>query len=449
MKNWKSLLMDNLGLKLISLTLAFVLWFVVISIDDPVDEKSFNNIKVNFVNTHVLTDNNKVFEVLDSTDMVRTITFEAPDSIRKEIEASDFIAEADFDNITNADTVEIRFSCPKYSSQVTNISGNISFVKLNVEEKARKSIDIKYNLIGEVADGYMINSTILDQNRLEVVGPKSKIEEIVRAYVDVNVEGISNDITTSLDVYLVDKEGRVLDYDIVSKSVDNIRATVDIYTLKEVPVAFSLGGDLVEGFAVIGEPAEGYMRTGMVDITPETVVIAGNPGAVNNFACIAVPAEEIDITDVTENYTTTVNLRKYLTNGIIFADRSFDGKAEITVYIEEVAERSIELDKEDISIINVPEGLVAIYPEELNNPAVVIQGLNEDVMAVNRLNGTIDVAAWMEEKEYETLSTGFHELPVTFEIPDEVEQAKDVTVMIEFVTPEQHSARSSERSALQ
>ena len=47
MKTLKKLLFNNWGLKLISLIIAFLLWGVVISIDDPVDDKTFNNIKVN------------------------------------------------------------------------------------------------------------------------------------------------------------------------------------------------------------------------------------------------------------------------------------------------------------------------------------------------------------------------------------------------------------------
>ena len=41
----KKRLTNNLLLKILSLLIAFTLWFVVINIDDPVDEKSFSNIK--------------------------------------------------------------------------------------------------------------------------------------------------------------------------------------------------------------------------------------------------------------------------------------------------------------------------------------------------------------------------------------------------------------------
>ena len=47
--NWKRMLLDNWVLKLASLTIAIILWFVVIIEEDPVQEKTFYGIKVNLV----------------------------------------------------------------------------------------------------------------------------------------------------------------------------------------------------------------------------------------------------------------------------------------------------------------------------------------------------------------------------------------------------------------
>ena len=61
----KKLLTRNLGLKLASLLLAFVLWFLVAQIYDPKDTVTFNNIQVRLINTELLDEEGKVYEVLD------------------------------------------------------------------------------------------------------------------------------------------------------------------------------------------------------------------------------------------------------------------------------------------------------------------------------------------------------------------------------------------------
>ena len=76
----KKALTRNLGLKLASLVLAFVLWFLVAQIYDPKDTVTFNNIQVRLINTELLDEEGKVYEVLDNSNLVR-VTVTGPQSI--------------------------------------------------------------------------------------------------------------------------------------------------------------------------------------------------------------------------------------------------------------------------------------------------------------------------------------------------------------------------------
>lgn len=436
MKKWKNLLLDNWGLKLISLTIAFALWFVVINIDDPVDDKTFNNIKVRLLNTNLLTDDNMVYEVLDSTDLLRSVTFEAPKSIREKIESGDIIAEADLNELTTTDTVPIRFSCPKYSKDVTNISGNIGYVKLDIEEKTSKWIDITYNLVGEVAEGFVINSINLDQNRLEIEGPASKIAQVSKAVVDVNVAGISNNMSTPVDVHLKNAKGTELNYATVTKNSDQIRVSVVIYATKEIPVEYE----------VTGIPAEGYEVTGVTEMNPQTVVIAGTTTSLNNVSKITIPSTELDITGVTENFEKVINLRHYLPGGIIFADKQFEGKASVTVYVEALVEKEMEITSRNLEITTKPENMIINYATNTKLPKVTIRGLQRDVdmVELNDIYGSIDILGWMEDQGLTELASGTYQIPVEFEIPESVEQVGSISIALEFITPEELAARTME-----
>lgn len=59
MRRNEKLLTRNLGLKLASLVLAFVLWFLVAQIYDPKDTVTFNNIQVRLINTDLLEQEGK------------------------------------------------------------------------------------------------------------------------------------------------------------------------------------------------------------------------------------------------------------------------------------------------------------------------------------------------------------------------------------------------------
>lgn len=419
----KKLLLDNWGLKLISLVLAFVLWFVVISIDDPVREKSFPNIKVNLINTEELEEKGMVWEILDGTDVIKTVSFDAPLSVRETIEASDIIAQADLGEITVAETVAIEFLCPKYSNQVTNISGSIANVKLRVEEKVSKWINIEYKLVGEVADGYLVGGVSMEQNRLEIAGPQSKINEVTKAIVYVDVAGAkAGELSARVDVHLLDTSGREVSYPNVTKNTDAIKVTVDVHTTKEVPVEYT----------VSGIPAEGYLLNGVVTVTPDRVLVAGPGTAINKVNKVSIPLKELDITGATGNVEKIIDLRGYLPNNVYFGEEGFDGKVSVVVEVEPVAEKKITLEKDNITLINIPEGYIVEFPDNIGMPAVTLRGLKAELNVVGDIVGMVDVTEWFESLDEESLPLGIHALPVDLVIPEQFEQVGDVTINVEF-----------------
>lgn len=425
-KQLKEALVSNWLLKLASLFIAFALWFVVIIIDDPVSDKTFSNIQVELVNTELLTDKGMMYEVLESSDILKRVSFDAPKTIRDVIQPSDIIAEADFENLTATNTVAITFSCPKYSADVTNITGNISNVKLNIENKKSKWVNIKYNIVGEVAEGYIIGDIVLDQNRLEIEGPESKIDLIQGAMIDVNVAGIYSNSSSRYDVKLISSEGEIVSYPSVSSNTDSVKVTVDILATKEVPVEY----------LAMGVPAEGYLATGVIEGNPSTVLIAGTQNSLKNVQSITIPAEEINVTGATENYEQMVDIEKYLPSGIIFGDETYDGNAKVVVYIEKIAEKTIPLDESMIQIEGVPEDFVVTLAP-LTGKNLKVKGLRDDLIELQTsdLLGVVDFGAYMEELGLEALIEGTYTMEVQFTLDEKYTQADTVTVDVILSVP--------------
>lgn len=424
----RSMLFSHWLLKLVSLFLAFGLWFVVVSTDDPVAEKRFQNVKVMLVNTNLLTDNDQIYEVLDNTDVLRTVTFDAPLSVRREIQSSDIIAEADLTNLTVTNTVEIKFSCPKYSDQVQNISGNIEYVRLNIENKTSKWIDIYYNVVGDVAENYIVGNISLDQNRLQIQGPESAIAEIIRAEIDVDVTGISRTSTTSSSIRLVDQNGNEVTRASVVKSLDTVVAKVEVWNTKEVPVIYEY----------TGTPAEDYQVTGVMEAPVETVKIAGPSQALNNVTELRVDPADLDITDATADYEKVLHLKDYLPSGISFAEDDFDDTATVIVKIEEILERRIVLQAENLQVTNVPEGMTWEINGTTTSP-LIVRGLEAYVTLLqpSTLRGTVDVSDWMEEMDMTELPEGTYSLPVTVSLLEQQELVSAPAVTLSFTLQEE------------
>lgn len=416
-------LLSNWGLKLASLVLAVVLWFIVIDIDDPIDDKTFwsANVQIKFSNTDIITDQDMVYEILENTGIVKTITFDAPKTIRDEIEASDIIAEADFNDLTVTNTLQIKFSCPKYS-EVTNITGNIDNVKLNIEAKKTRWINLDYEVTGEVAEGFMIGNIRLDQNRLEVSGPESLVSSIEKAVIEVNVKDINSNISTQVDVRMLDAEGNEISSTSLNKNFSVVRVSVDILALKEVPIEV-----LVDGV-----PADGFLYTGTVVSSPSKVEIAGSSSLLSDISKITIPADELDLTGRNENLTKVIDITNYLPENITFADSDFNGKITVIAYIEQESEKYIQIPLRNIQIKNIPEGYIIEIPEDTDVPILHVTGLPNDIASLvdNGVTGEINMSEWMEDHNVEELTEGIYNAEVTFTLSEKQTQVNSITVPI-------------------
>lgn len=415
----KKKLTNNLLLKILSLVIAFGLWIIVINIDDPVDEKSFSNIKVNLVNTNVLTEQNKVYEVINNTDSVR-VRVEASRSLLESLSSADIMAEADFTKMAEDETVEINFYSLRSNEAIRNISGSISKVELNVENKKTKRLVLNTETQGEPMDGYVVGTINMDQNRVEVSGPESIISRISSAVLQVDISDSSSEISTYADVILYDVDGKEVSSKQVTMNTGFVKVTIPILKTKEVPVSVE----------TTGVPAEGYGATGMVEQSVSKVTIAGEDRAISGINKIVIPAEDIDITGSTQNFVKTYSIKKYLPENVVIV--SDTGKITVTVYIESKKEVLFKVPAEQVYIMGVPEGYTAEPDESVDEFNLYLFGMKKDLdeIKADEIQGYIQVDNWMESEEMEKLEPGIYLIPVEFNFEGEAEASREVKATV-------------------
>ena len=422
-------LLNNLGLKLASVVLAFILWFLVVSIEDPPDTKDYSNIQVKLINTELLEQEGKVYEILDNTDRVR-VTVRAPKSIINQLRQTDIVAEADVGKLTDINTIALKYYVENV--EVDNIEGSHEFVKLNVEEKASKWIRLVGNTVGKVADGYIISNTTVDQTNIEITGPKSVVSMVEYAAVDIHVTGAINNLTANIDIQLYGSDGRVIAPNKranITKNVNYAYMTVEVLDTKEVPVKLEY----------MGVPEEGYMATGKVESDKSSVLIAGKTSVLENINVIAIPEERLNITGASGNMIDIVNVKEYLPSNVKLADKSFDGKITATVYIEPIVERELTIPTANIAFANVPEEFEVQIPEDEDGYKVTISGLAQhvDLIQQETIAGRIDVAEYMTEMGVEKLAEGAYNMPITYILSENVSIEEQETAYVRFIIPDE------------
>lgn len=418
----KKALTRNLGLKLASLVLAFVLWFLVAQIYDPKDTVTFNNIQVRLINTELLDEEGKVYEVLDNSNLVR-VTVTGPQSIVKsELRRSDIVAEADMSKLTDINTIAITYYCENVSNDSVEIKGNHDSVRLNVEDKTSKWIKLESNTIGEVASGYLIGNVTLDQTNIEVTGPKSAISQVDHAGVDINVTDSTSSLSANVDIKLYDADDNELTLESVKKNVNSAHMMVEVLATKEVPVEIEY----------MGVPEDGYMATGEVESSVPTVRIAGTASALVGISAITVPEERMNITGQSGDLVDIINLKEYLPSNVRLANKSFDGKITATVYIEPIDTKDLTIPADNISITGVPDGMEAEVTSTAEEYNITVSGLTRDVSILrdSSVTGVLDLNQWMEDNGLEELTPGNYTIPVTFNLSEDITVDTDVNIHI-------------------
>lgn len=426
----KKRIFSNWGLKLVSLFLAFGLWIAVVVIENPPDTKVFRNIPVKLINEASLTEKGKVYEILEGSDVVRSLTVKAPRDVLSRLSENDIVATADVSKLTNMDTIQVEFNLNKNSDADYEIVSGVenAVVKLFVEDRKSINVQLRVNTTGEVADGYQLDYARAEENRLNIWGGESKIDQVSYAAVNVDVTDLTSELSISETIRLYDKDNNIIDDATIHKKVDTMRVTVGVLATKYVPVEYS----------VSGTPAAGYRTTGVIESVPDKIKIAGSTSAISNISKITIPEEQLNVAGLTDDLVYSYDIRNFLPEGIQLADDKFKGTVSVTVFIEKEMQKKLNIPVGNIQIINVPADYTMEIQDETDSYELRVTGLSDSISLLHEttVRGTVDVAGWMKEQGMSELQPGSYQIPVDFGFAEEITVEQPVRVRINFTKPD-------------
>lgn len=428
----KNKLTHNLGLKILALVFSIGLWFVVNNITDPTIKKPFTNIPVEIINEEMLTNEGKVYEVLDDTDVIN-VSVIGKKSVLDYITKDDIKAVADLSELTFMNTVSIKVSSAKYNSEL-EFTTSVDNLKLSIEDVKRVQMIINTSTSGAPAEGYIVGTVTPSQNVVRLSGPESLISQIDHVEAVANIAGYSTDINSSVELKLCDKDGNEIKSNSIKMNIATINVAVTILGTKEVPL----------NFIVQGEPAEGYVVSDEIITVPEKVKIAGRKNALENVSEITVVDSALKVDDMSKDLTEIINIKKYLPSGVQFADSTFNGNVSVTVGIEPLVTHEYAVPVENFAIGNVPEGFKAsikeLENENIKNYKISLSGIEQDMKKIDEKDiiGVIDMQVLAEKQGIEEWTAGSYVSEITFNLPEDIiiEEPYSFTIILEDINAE-------------
>lgn len=342
----KNLLTKNIGLKLISLVVAAIIWLAITNVADPVVSKTFTGIPVTVINDEVVVSRGYQYTV-ESGGKVDIIC-KGKGSAVYALDISDFKAYADFSTLNSMYMAGITVECTASNASDIIITQRTENMAIKLEDKDERKFGVKVVTEGQVKDGYYCHEAVPETSFIMLSGAASQVAAVkeVVAYVDVNDRSESFSEKYRLVAYNLD--GEEIDPMKLTFDPEEVNVDVEIFRTKDVEIEV----------VTTGTPAQRYYVE-KLDFTPTTVKVAADDSILWNIEKITV---EFDVTGLSKYTEATIPLLDYIQES--YGDEVYlvDGQSNVVVAatITPFVEKNIDIRAQDIEIRNLGEDLECI-----------------------------------------------------------------------------------------
>lgn len=335
----KKKLLNNIGIKLVSVLAAMIIWLLIVNVDDAVITETLT-LDIVEINAEDLESFGKTYEVV--SDTVATIRIKGRPSVLKSVSASDFTATADLSNLSVTGAVPVEVRAKDYVKNV-EILPDTNVYKVVTENLVSKQYPVVVRTRGNVATGYYLGEVKSTPNLITITGSETKISNIKEVVVEVDVTGYSSNISRENMIPVVYAlNGEAMETDRLRFDVSTVDVSMTMLRTKTVPVKVNFIGDAADGFKVVSK-----------DTGTTEVLIAGLKADLDAVSEIRL---ECDISDIKEKLETTILYKDFLPQGIYLAEGDLETSGvAVTVNVEPIVDKAIAIPFEDIVLYNMDE----------------------------------------------------------------------------------------------
>ncbi len=367
------------GYKIAAIVVAFLMWSFVITNNNPLREKTFQNIPVKFSAMEQLREKGLASDVPLSEVLTSvSLTAQASASALQYVTEDMFSVTVDLSSINDVGEYELPVKAKTIGTIAKVLRTDPATVKLRIEQQATREVPVEVQINGEQKDWLYYGTPLLSQETVEIKGSRTNVDKVARAVCYVDVADQEEPFKQTIPVTLFDADGMQLDSGIYA-GTPSVIVEMQIYPKKTKPIDISTVASTVYGLA------DGFEVLG-VKVEPESAEIAGkleNLDAVNNLyllpitldnasSDVVIPADierPEGVVAVVPNQVTVT-----LTIGKPQQEQTYDA---VAIAVKNLGQNlSVKLSPEtvDVTLVGIKEDLEAITADELK-PFVDAAGL--------------------------------------------------------------------------
>ena len=410
----KTKLTRNFTLKIMSVFIGFLIWFIVVNVDNPVSSKSITiaGENVELQNTAYVDSANMMCMQDDDPDPIR-VTITGERRLLSRITQTNITLTADLQQAGSLDTdpvmVPITASCPGINPE--NIKVTPQYLSVRLEEKVTQEFLVNVNYgSSQPGKGYEVGSQTASPEKVKITGPKSLVNKIDKVNATVDVDGRTKDFSEEAELNIIDKNQDSLAGRMAYLTIDNTKVVVTTKFWK-IRTGVNIGADYV------GVPADGY-QVESVTTVPDTVSIAGTDEALEtlkqNDNTIWIGGT--DITGETTDIEKKVSLKDVLPEDV----KLTSGTSEdvwVKVSILPIGSHSYGLPSNQVTVDNLADNLLVTFGTDKIEIRVKATAGELDDFNLDEVKASVDL---------KDMEVGSYQIPVTVKLPKGFELLDDV-----------------------
>lgn len=378
---------SNSALKALSLLLAFIIWFVIVSETNPLGQKDL-------IVNYLLEVEDQQVETKDGVVLMNT------NSVGTRIELTVKGRQESLTNVTNEDiAISLDLSDVKSSGvQDVPVVVKSNKVGVNISEYSPKTISINFEKIIEATfpvtvkveddvlqDGFVVAKTSVNPETIQLRGFESIISKISTVQVVVEAVNINAQIDHSKTFRMICKY-----YDASGTEITELDG------VETVDVSITAGRTISLNPNVTGTPAEDcYIKE--ISITPKNVVVIGPSTTLIDI--VSLDTVEIDVDGMNEDLTQIVDV--VLPYGVTLADTSI--RPTVTIKLGGIIEKEFTINSDKITLTGMAEQYVYTV-NSVSNLTLKGKDTALDALEASVLKGRANVSG---------LGVGTHEVLVS------------------------------------
>lgn len=238
---------------LLSVLIASMVWFYVNNSEEV--RINVHSVPVEFLNEDTTLADKGLMLVNGEEDVTVDLQLKVPRRLMFNFDTSQIRLVSDLSSVTYAGKQSVTFNILFPSSistrDVSVESPTVRTVQVEIGELQKRNIEIRYKVIGNVAEGYIAGAVQLNPAELQIRGQQADIMQVSYAQVTLNIENATSTVVELLDYQLYDYTDQPITNKNIHPTSEQIQVTMPVMTVKDVPLKINFvetAGSRLESF---------------------------------------------------------------------------------------------------------------------------------------------------------------------------------------------------------